>query len=44
MKKRMLMTKTKKNKNEVEKEESNMDERNVTFFFLTRNDRNFYLN
>ena len=43
MKKWMLMTKTKKKKNEVEKEESNLDERNVTFF-LTRNDRNFYLN
>ena len=43
MKKRMLMTKTKKKKNEVEKEESNLDERNV-HFFLTRNDRNFYLN
>ena len=34
MKKRMLMTKTKKKKNEVEKEESNLDERNVRFFFL----------
>ena len=33
MKKRMLMTKMKKKKNEVEKEESNLDERNVTFFF-----------
>ena len=43
MKKWMLMTKTKKKKNEVEKEESNLDERNVTFF-LTRNDINFYLN
>ena len=33
MKKWMLMTKTKKKKN-VEKEESNLDERNVRFFFL----------
>ena len=33
MKKRMLMIKTKKKKN-VEKEESNLDERNVRFFFF----------